>query len=224
MKYQARLTALIVLGAAAITGGLAAQVRGLPVRNAGVGTGIGVAVDVGFPNADAGKGMTLGATGAIGLGPLGLTATAARFDPKGEGKAINSLGATANLKIFGGPLIPFSITAQGGIARSSYDVMTPGAIDPTGFTETHLPVGIGLALTIPNPVFSIKPWLAPRLDFVRTQFDGADAETDSRFAISGGVDLGFLNGFQVRVMYDRMKRGDVTPGILSLGLGLKVGT
>ena len=105
-----RLLALVILGAAGITGGLVAQVRGLPVRNAGIGTGFGIAADIGFPNSDAGKGVALGATGQIGLGPLGISASVATWDPSGSAKRFSSAGATGNLKIFGGPLIPLSVT------------------------------------------------------------------------------------------------------------------
>jgi hypothetical protein len=213
MKSRLRLIALVMIGAAGGTGGLVAQVVGLPVRNAGVGTGIGIAADVGFPNGDAGKGIAVGATGAIGLGPLGITGSVATWNPKGPGESISSVGVTGNLKIFGGPLIPFSVTAQAGAAR----------FKENGETNWHVPVGIGVALTIPNPVFSIKPWLAPRLDLVRTNAGGTGS-TVTDFGISGGVDFGFLSGFTVRAMYDRVSRDGATPSVLSLGLGFKVGT
>lgn len=225
MRAGIGLIALVALGAAGSTGGLAAQVAGLPVRNAGVGTGIAIAADVGIPNGAAGKGIAVGATGAIGLGPLGVTGSVATWNPKGPGKSINSVGITGNLKIFGGPLIPVSVTLQAGAAR--YTIGNTGGGSTTNW---HVPVGLGLALTIPNPVFSIKPWLAPRLDLVRTsgsQVAGGPSSTDTAtdFGVSGGVDFGFLSGLAVRVMYDRVSRGkNNTPSVLSLGLGFKVGT
>lgn len=213
--HSTRLIALGVLWAAGSAGGLLAQVRGLPVRNAGVGTGIGIAADAGFPSASAGSGLALGATAAVGLGPIGVTGSVARFDPKGAAGAINSLGATANLKVFGGPLIPISVTAQVGAAFSRV-----GSIE-----ELRLPIGVGLALTIPNPVFSIKPWLAPRLDIVSTSGASLTGGRDAKFAVSGGVDLGFLNGLTIRAMYDRINWGaGGNPSVFSLGLGFKVGT
>lgn len=214
MRFRTRLIALVALGAAGSTGGLAAQVFGLPVRNAGVGTGISIAADVGLPNGAAGKGLALGATGAIGLGPLGITGSVATWNPKGPGSSITSAGATGNLKVFGGPLIPVSVTMQAGAARYSAG----------GSSQWRVPVGVGLALTIPNPVFSIKPWLAPRVDIVRSS-NATASRTDTNFGISGGIDFGFLSGLAVRVMYDRVSRGkNDTPSILSLGLGFKVGT
>lgn len=220
MRFRTRLIALVALGAAGSTGGLAAQVIGLPVRNAGIGTGIGIAADFGLPNGDAGKGIAVGVTGAIGLGPLGVTGSVATWNPKGPGGSVESLGLTGNLKVFGGPLIPVSVTLQAGAAR--YRV--------GGESNWHVPIGVGLALTIPNPVFSIKPWLAPRLDLSRTKLAGgpgspSSSETETDFGISGGVDFGFLSGLAVRVMYDRVSAGGgASPSILSLGLGFKVGT
>ncbi len=211
MLSRVHRRALLALLGLAPSGGLAAQVAGLPVRNAGVGTGIGIAVDAGFPNGAYGKGWAIGATGAAGLGPFGVTASVSHWKPTGA-SSVNSVGATANLKIFGGPLVPLSVTLQAGAARTH-----------EGITTTwHAPVGLGLALVIPNPVFSIKPWVAPRVDVARTTTSGSTSSTDTHFGISAGVDLGFLSGISFRAMYDRVQ-GDGHPSILSLGLGLRVG-
>jgi hypothetical protein len=218
MTFGTRLIALVVMGAAGGTGGLAAQVAGLPVRNAGVGTGIGIAADIGFPNTAYGKGVAVGATGAIGLGPLGVTGSVATWNPKGPGKSINSVGVTGNLKIFGGPLIPVSVTLQAGFAYYKLE---------NNDEVFHYPIGVGLALTIPNPVFSIKPWLAPRVDIVGTSgssVTGSPDNSGTHFGVSGGVDFGFLSGLTVRAMYDRVSRDGTSPSVLSLGLGFKVGT
>lgn len=223
MNAFVRGLTLAVVAAAGLSGGLSAQVFGMPVRNAGVGTGIGIAGDVGFPNGDAGKGIAFAATGMVGLGPLGVTGSVGSFNPKGPGSSLSSVGVTGNLKIFGGPLVPLSVTAQAGAAYGKADDVK----------YLHVPVGIGVALTIPNPVFSIKPWIAPRLDVVRTTVPaltltslsgGGGSSTDKNFGISGGVDLGFLSGLSIRVMYDRVSADDgVHPGVFSVGAGFKVG-
>ena len=221
MKSLTRLLALLALGAAGRAGGLVAQVAGLPVRNAGISTGIGIAGDVGFPNAAAGKGIAFGATGVLGLGPLGVSVSVAHWDPKGSDPAITSVGGTGNLKIFGGPLIPVSVTLQGGLAHASQSSTGSGKV-----SNWHAPVGVGLALTIPNPVFSVKPWVAPRVDISRTKTTSgtvSTTDTDTNFGISGGIDLGFLNGLLVRTMYDRVKRGGETLSVFSLGIGFQVG-
>jgi hypothetical protein len=217
--YRRALLALLGLAPSGI---LAAQVAGLPVRNAGIGTGIGVAVDAGFPNGAAGKGWAVGATGMVGLGPFGVTASVSHWKPKGL-ESLNAVGATGNLKILGGPLIPLSVTLQAGAGYSK--VTQQGFEAPVTTKTVHVPVGIGIALTIPNPVFSIKPWVAPRLDIQRVTISSdtpAESNTDTHFGISAGVDLGFLSGISARVMYDRIQ-GDSHPSVLSIGLGFRVG-
>lgn len=221
MKSQLRLLGLLLTGMFGSVGALGAQVAGLPVRNAGIGTGIGVAADVGFPSAAMGKGIAYGASGVIGFGPLGVSAAVARWDPSGDGDAVISVAGSGNLKVFGGPLIPIAVTLQGGVGR--YRQSTAGG----HVTTLHLPAGLGIALTIPNPAFSIKPWVAPRLDVVRTSETGGtnDTHTDANFAISGGVDVGFLGGLTIRAMYDRVQAGQgANPSVISLGLGFRVGT
>lgn len=223
MHVFSRLLALVTIGAAGSSGGLLAQVRGLPVRNAGIGTGIGIAADVGFPNGSGGKGLALGATGTVGGGPLGASGSVARWDPKGSGSTINSVGATGNLKIFGGPLIPVAVTLQAGVGYSSHTTTVAG--NQVTDRSWHVPAGVGLTLTIPNPAFSIKPWIAPRIDVLRTSQTGLGSSTDTNFGISGGVDLGFLSGLSIRAMYDRVQKGGgVHPSALSVGLGFRVGT
>ena len=224
MLFRVRLLALLAAGAAGSAGTLAAQALGLPVRNAGIGTGIGIAADIGFPNADGGKGTAIGATGVIGLGPLGVSGTLAHWTPKGQ-DGINSVAASFNLKVIGGPLIPLSITLQAG---AGYGKLTAQGFEAPVITKTlHVPVGVGLALTIPNPAFSIKPWVAPRVDVRRTTLESdtpPETDTVADFGISGGVDLGFLNGLTIRAMYDRVQAGSSGhPSIFSLGLGFRVG-
>ena len=229
MERFSRQLALVFLAAAGSAGGLAGQVLGLPVRNAGIGTGFGIAADVGFPDGEAGKGLALGATATLGAGPLGVSGSVATWNPKGPGKSIQSFGATGNLKVIGGPLIPLSVTLQAGAGRYTESGTTIEG-DAFDVKTWHVPVGVGIALTIPNPVFAIKPWVAPRLDLSRvTTSDGGTASTITTtikdFGVSAGVDLGFLNGLTIRAMYDRVMRGEgVNPGILSVGLGFKVGS
>jgi hypothetical protein len=75
------VTTLLVLG---LAGHAMAQNPGLPVINSGIGTGLTLSGDVGFPNDVAGGGTAFGATGKVGLGPLGVTATLSSWKPDGE--------------------------------------------------------------------------------------------------------------------------------------------
>lgn len=211
--------ALTVALLATATVGAGAQVLGLPVVNNGVPTGLAFAADVGFANDDAGKGTAIGASAALGIGLLGVTASVARFDPKND-DAITSGGVSATLRLFGGPLIPFRVLLQGGIAHWQQDLVSiEGGVT---VKTTRVPVSLGFAATIPNPAFAIKPWLAPRIDLVRTSRDGGmetGSDTRSDFAIAGGIDLSMLNGLTLRAAYDRTFRDGSKPSILSIGVG-----
>lgn len=199
---------LVAAAALTLASPLSAQVIGLPVVNSGVPVGIQLAADVGFPNADAGKGTTIGASAGIGVGFFGITGQIARYAPK-VGDAITAPGINASMRLLGGPLVPFRIMAQAGASHWSTG----------GIATTHIPVSIGLAATIPNPAFGIKPWIAPRLDVSRTSGTGITAKTDSHFGISGGIDLSLVSGLTFRGAYDRVSAKGASPSILSFGVG-----
>lgn len=190
-----------------------AQVRGIPVYNSGVATGIALYGDIGFSNADAGKGTAFAVSGRAGFGPLGATAILSTFNPDGPGDSELSVGGTLNYKVFGGPLIPLSVTLQGGIGYSKPDV---GLLPGGDGSELRFPVGLGFALTIPNPALAIKPWIAPRLDIVRVS-GGGSSNTDTNFGIGGGVELNLLSGFGVHAAYDRVFADGGDPGVFGIG-------
>lgn len=200
MRTLASLGLLAVLLAPSLT----AQVRGLPVVNNGVPTGIGLALDAGFANAAAGKATTFGASAAIGLGFVGVGGAVSRTDPE-TGEAGWSQALSASLNILGGPLVPIRVTVLGGVGRW----------DNAGATVTHIPVSLGISATIPAVALSIKPWLAPRYD--RLSFEGG--ASDDRFAIAGGIDLAMINGLSIRAAYDRVFVDNAKPGIFSIGVG-----
>ncbi len=206
---RSRLTRIALATALSVmvSGTLQAQVLGLPVRNSGIPTGIGITGEIGFPNADYGKGTAFGGTGQIGLGPIGFTATIASYKPKG-GKSVTGYGGTGNLKIFGGPLIPLSVTLQGGYGHAKV----------SGVNHSHFTAGLGVALNIPNPALAIRPWLSPRVDVARVS-GSIPTSTDTNFGISGGLDFNLLSGLGFRASYDWVKaRSNVKPAVLGLGV------
>ncbi len=182
---------------------ISAQVLGLPVVNSGVPVGIQVAADVGITNADYGKVTTVGASAGIGVGFFGVGGQVARYSPK-VGDAVTATGLSASMRLVGGPLVPFRLMMMAGVAH--WTMNTVGV--------THVPVSIGLAATIPNPAFGIKPWIAPRIDYTRS--GGA---SDTRFGISAGIDLAMLNGFSIRGAYDKLSVKGASPSIISFGVG-----
>ena len=191
---------------------VAAQVRGVPVYNSGIATGVAIYGDVGFSNADAGKGTALAVTGRAGFGPLGATATLSTFNPDGPAGSKLSVGATLNYKVFGGPLIPLSVTLQGGIGYSKPDT----GLLPGNTTELRFPVGLGIALTIPNPALAIRPWIAPRLDIVRSSGGGL-SNTETNFGLGGGLELNLLTGFGLQAAYDRVFTDGGDPSVFGIG-------
>ena len=210
---QAVLGAVV---AAALTGGAVttqAQVRGLPVYNSGVPRGIGIHGDVGFPNDEAGGGTAYGVTAKSGFGPFGATATLATYNPDGPGGSDLSVGATLNYRLFGGPLVPLSVTLQGGVG---YAKPESGFLPGEDVHDWHFPIGLGFGLVIPNPILAIRPWLAPRLDIVRTSVAG-DSRTDTNFGLSGGLELNMLSGFGVHASYDAVFADGGTPGVFGVG-------
>ena len=209
------LRAIIALLGILITApSAAAQVRGIPVYNVGVPRGIGVYGDVGFPNDEAGGGTAYAITGRGGFGLFGATAILSTYNPDGPGDSDVSVGATLNYRLFGGPLVPLAVTLQGGIG---YAKPEDGTLPAPDVTELRFPVGVGFALTIPNPILAIKPWLAPRLDIVRRSAEGVDAETDSEFGLSGGLELNTLGGFGLHATYDAIFADGGTPGVFGIG-------
>jgi hypothetical protein len=203
----------LMLGLVAWAPYLAAQVRGIPVYNSGVPRGIAIYGDVGFSDHNAGKGTAFGVSGRAGFGPLGATAILSTFNPDGPGSSDVSVGATLNYKMFGGPLVPLSVTLQGGIGYSKPDT---GLLPGSDATELHFPVGVGFALTIPNPVLAIRPWIAPRLDIVRASLSGT-SDTETHFGLGGGLELNLLNGFGIHAAYDRIFLEGGDPSVFGVG-------
>jgi hypothetical protein len=199
------LALVLGLGAAAPAAG---QVRGLPVYNSGIPTGLGLFADVGVPNDATGdNGTALGATARLGAGPFGATGTVSYLT--GNDPSVTSVGGTLNYKFFGGPLVPLTATLQGGVGYSKSG----------GIRNYHVPIGVGIGLTIPNPVLAIKPWIAPRVDIAHTSIPGGvGSNTDTNFGISGGVELNLLNGIGVHAAYDRVFATGDDPGIFAAGL------
>lgn len=208
---------ITVLLAAAAAGPVRAQVAGIPVYNSGVAGGLAVAAELGVPNHASGGGIAYGASARLGLGALGFTAMGIRSDPSGVGGNSIGAGATLNYKVIGGPLIPLSVTLQGGLgySRNAFIAQPSGATSHV--TRLRVPLGIGIAMSLPNPVLAIKPWLAPRLDVLRASSEGA-AATSTAFAISGGIEFNLLNGLGLHTGYDWSRRDGITYGTFGVGL------
>lgn len=195
----------------------AAQVRGIPVYNSGVPTGVTLAGELGFPSSGTGGGVAFGGSARFGFGPLGATAMVIESKPGGNGANFLSFGGTANFKLLGGPLIPLSATLQGGIGYSRNPLVAQPLGTTGDRTELRFPIGLGIALSLPNPVLAIKPWIAPRVDVIHVSTENV-AVTTTAFAISGGIEFNLLNGLGLHTGYDWSRRDGVTYGTFGVGL------
>jgi hypothetical protein len=185
-----------------------AQITGVPVRNSGISSGLSIGGEVGFPNADYGKGTAYAGRAALGLGPFGVSAVVSSYNPKGPVGSQTAVGGYLNLKVFGGPLIPLSVTLQGGVEY----------LKNSGNKLLHAPIGLGIALKIPNPALAIKPWIAPRIDVTRVS-GVLPTKTKTKFGISGGIDFSLLGGLGFSAAYDRYSPGSgVHPSVFSAGV------
>src|SRR3954462_11149629 len=211
-RRRSLAVAALALGAGLSAPSAQAQGRGIPVYNSGVFSGIALYGDVGLPNADAGKGTAYALTGRAGFGAFGATAIFPSFNPEGPTPSDLSVGASLNYKLFGGPLIPLSLTLQGGIGYSKPET----GLLPGHDTELRFPVGLGFALTIPNPALAIRPWIAPRVDIVKSSGGGL-SDTQTNFGLGGGVELNLLNGFGVQAAYDRLFLDGGDPSVFGFG-------
>src|SRR3954468_12880380 len=212
-RRRALAVAALALGAGLSAPSAQAQVRGIPVYNSGVFSGIALYGDVGFPNSDAGKGTAYALTGRAGFGAFGATAIFSSFNPDGPTSSDLSVGATLNYKLFGGPLVPLSVTLQGGIGYSKPET---GLLPGNDATELHFPIGVGFALTIPNPALAIRPWIAPRIDIIHASVSGT-TDSETNFGLGGGIEFNLLNGFGLQAAYDRVFMDGGDPGVFGLG-------
>ncbi|HSR15056.1 MAG TPA: hypothetical protein VLL51_04860 [Gemmatimonadales bacterium] len=197
----------------------AAQAPGLPIRGGGVLPGVEIGATVGFTGEDSrtGDGTAFAASLAWGTGRFGLTGTAGVMDRSAGGSDL-TLGALAAFRIIGDQLQTFALTAFGGYGyfeQPDYDPETLAQFAPPGpgeFGSGYFPVGLDFSLTIPTPVLTIRPWLSPRYEFESVD-RGAANSSEATFAGSAGVDLRFVKGFGLRVMWDKADGRDQTIGL-----------
>jgi hypothetical protein len=216
-----QLSRMLLLAGLVVPGTLVAQLPGIAHRNAGVARGLQLAGEVGFPNAETVDGAAFGATAAFGVGLIGITATVTTWATDwglGSGSIREyAVGATGNYRLLGGPLVPLSVTLQAGVGRwTETIVMADIAAEER---VTSVPVGLGFALTIPSPVVSFRPWLAPRLQWT----DRSGVGSTTNFALGGGLDLGFINGTSIRGAYDRVFTDGQDRSVWSVGLAHSLG-
>ena len=185
-----------------------AQLAGIPVYfNPRGGTGVGVAADLGFPDNHSGGGTAYGVAGSFGAGPVTLTGMAGAWSPTGF-SAQTSFGADIAYRLFGGGMLPVAVAVQAGYGSVKAPISLVGTA-----TRTTIPVGVGLSLD--PPLFPLKPWIAPRIDFTSVSGGG----NSSTFHVSGGVNFSLLLGLGVHAAVDWGKIQGTNQSALVWGVG-----
>ena len=199
---------------AAVSATASAQVPGLPVHASGVPSGLVLGGHAAFLNDAAGRGRTYGVTAGVGMGLFGGSAQLALSDPEGDADGTVSVGANAAFRVLGGPLLPVSASLLAGVGYAKPE----SGILPEDASVLHVPLAVGVALTVPSPAFTLRPWIAPRLDIVRVSAEGSDAETQTDFGVSAGVEVNTISGLGLHVAYDWVAREGDKPGIFDVGI------
>lgn len=199
---------LIGLGATIVAQPAGAQIQGMPVYfNPKGGVGLTVSADVGrvVSNrvggiASAQKPFAFGGSARLGLPFISIGAAAAVYDPKvtTQGNEVQYAG-TAALKIFGGPLIPLSVSLQAGVGSLKVG-------SGTGATNNlNIPIGVGVSLNVPTPGASITPWVAGRVHLNSVSTTSGVSRVSGLqvgYGASGGLSIGTAAGLGFHAALD----------------------
>jgi hypothetical protein len=190
MRRIGKVTIATALPLVALATAARAQLSGIPVYyNPRGGAGIGLAGDIGFPDTKAGGGTAYGVSGSLGTGSLTLTGMVGSRSFKGV-SAQPSYGGNASLRLLGGGFLPAALSVQAGY----------GTIKAGGVRTSTIPVGLGLSFD--PPAFPLKPWIAPRWEFIRAPDSTGAMVNASGFRISAGVNFDLLLGFGLHAAVD----------------------
>ncbi|MGD0483336.1 MAG: hypothetical protein ABSB58_01640 [Gemmatimonadales bacterium] len=179
MKVSKVFAAVVVLSLAGAAA--RAQVPGLPFYPTPTGMGILASADYAIP---ASHETMLALRGGIGFGPFGATAVVGQYKVTGLTSQI-AYGASAAMKVFGGGMLPVSITVQGGVGQVKNPFLTTT-------TVTYVPVGAAVRANL--PLFPIKPFA------VGYYVLGSNVKKEFRLTV--GADFNILLGLGVHAAYD----------------------
>ncbi|MBK7596838.1 MAG: hypothetical protein IPJ11_16875 [Gemmatimonadetes bacterium] len=160
---------------------LAAQVRGLPVVNNGVPTGIGLAADVNFANQDFGASgvTTFGVSAAVGFGFVGIGGALSRTEPTMGRPAIRRRSRRR------------STSRRSAGADSRHGVGGRG-VRKAGFRDGAVPSRCCVlgSRRRSRSRRCRSPWICAALRPGQRLNGGSD----NRFGIAGGIEFAMLNG------------------------------
>lgn len=214
----------VVLAVAVLTVPAHGQLSGLPVYFSPKGTtGLTLSGDYGRCTIDCGavNPSFIGARALLGLPivTIGVGGGSYNTDVSGADKEITFAGKVA-VRVLGGALLPVSVSVQAGVGFLKVGDLST---DLAEFTSTTVPIGVGIAANVPTPGASIEPWIAPRIQITRNKIETLFAalsvtDTDTRFGISGGVNIGLASGLGFHAAFDYLNLPGFSP--ITIGVGL----
>ncbi len=211
----------VVLAVAVLTVPAHGQLSGLPVYFSPKGTtGLTLSGDYGRCTIDCGgvNPSFIGARALLGLPivTIGVGGGSFNIDEPGADKEITFAGKVA-VRVLGGALLPVSVSVQAGVGFLKVGDLNT---DPSELTSITVPIGVGIAANVPTPGASIEPWIAPRIQVTRNKVEGflGGTDTDTRFGISGGVNIGLASGLGFHAAFDYLNLRGFSP--ITIGVGL----
>ena len=175
------------LSAAALALGLmalpvSAQVAGLPVNYAPMGTGVTIHGTYGAGiNDNSGKIGSVGGGVTLGLPTFQVGAAVSYFGISDTEPQEISFGGHAAYMIPLGPEAPVNVAVVAGASVVSISA-TGGDI-----TTLFIPAGVTLSIDVPSTSVAITPWVSPQFRYVRIS-NGASV-SNSDFGVSGGLNV-----------------------------------
>ena len=207
---RARLSAMVsVLGLLATPA--FAQMIGNPVyfdQSGGVGVTLAADYGRGVNNAS-GKTSYFGGRATLGLPVLAITVGAGSAKPSGVPSAM-SFGGDVALNVVRDSTVPVKLALQAGAAYTSNYL-------GSGAQAWHVPAGAVLTFNVKSSSASVKPWVAPRLDYLNVSAGGI-VEHRTEFGASAGLNVGLRTGLGFHVALDYLKVTGGSPFTVGAGI------
>ena len=209
--------ACVIGGLSLVVTSATAQLNSIPVYfSPKGGTGLMVAADIGRGmNDDSGENTAFGARAALGIGSFTLGGGIASANPLVETERQTELQYMANaaLRVFGGGLLPISVSFQVGVGVLKVDGGTGG----NDSTVVTVPLGVGVGFSLPTPGFNVEPWIAPRYTINKNEIESLPSFNQGGLGLSAGVNIGFIMGLGLHVAADWQSLPEkITPSFSAL--------
>jgi hypothetical protein len=192
-----------------------AQMIGNPVYFDQSG-GVGVTI-----NADYGRGLNtasekmnyFGGRATLGLPVVSITVGAGSAQSSG-GNSMTSFGGDVAVNVVRGPTVPVKLALQGGAAYTDNYL-------GSGAKGWRVPAGAVVTFNVKSPRASVRPWVAPRIDYTHVSASGGGLTYNgarTKFGASAGLNVGLPSGLGFHVAVDYLKISGGAPFLVGAGI------